>query len=81
MSYIEMVGAASKFRISEQGRMMTEEQYEETAQTPDCVRRLTAQGAREQWQKWEADPVASSLYHTGTKNGKRLMFWAPLGTG
>ena len=80
MSYIETVEAASQLRISEQGRIMTEEQYVEHAQTPDCYRRLTAQGAREQWQKWEADPVASGLYHTGTKEGKNLMFRVPLGT-
>ena len=50
MSYIdiETIEAASKLRISEQGRMMTEEQYVEHAKTPDCIRRLTAQGAREQ---------------------------------
>ena len=77
MSYIETVEAAPKLRISDQSRMMTEEQYVVHAQTPDCVKRLTAQGAREQWQTWEADPVASGLYHTGTMEGNNLMFRDP----
>jgi hypothetical protein len=60
--------------------MMTEEQYVEDVQTPDCIRRLTAQGAREQWQKWEADTLASGLYRTGATEGNNFMFRVPLGT-
>ena len=73
MTYVESFSASSSTDITDHGEMMHEKVYLEFAQTARGGK-LSEEQAKQQWDKWVADPDATGLLydHNGPKNSTQF---------
>jgi hypothetical protein len=78
--YKEELSAASSLVIGDTGMLMNEAKFIEHSQSAEAVERMTAVQAKAAWDKWAADPAATGMFFTGSRQESNLKFRIPLGT-